>query len=610
MKVIAKLACYTALLGAAVTLPTALHAQPHVLGQEVAPVAPAAPNRPAIIAPQVAPLAVPQATDRVLAPVNIDEIETFRLNPPQVQSLEITPQAGGKRARLSVQFSQGQTLPRTFSLQQDQTRAVLNAAPGNFFNGDIDFDSEAFAAEQAVREDLAKRGALVPVFNGRHFTGFEKVEFIDPNAIRAAARAGQALHLPPGIFGGIPVIVDPARELMITDLGVVEDKARTFDACTGVGTKMGAWTFGKLVTDMANGTIDPSLMVENWLKLWLTDQHVNSFTVPARPAIQNLLLNSWKRLPNNRLDLSEAPMRLLAIVNRVDLRQNAVYGGNAGEGRFVFGVVDPKNCNSIPPFTVILEYGVPKNGCVAVHDWASQWHKLSSFTLGSAPYNAALQAVTDQFAGANKAPSKPNGSALNQLRTNEIALSGPWELREFHIDKATHGFLEATVVQTPDLSFNLTKKLKDYIDLNQAAILAQKHKVDLNFQGAPFLGGNAPNSFMFWNSVPAAASNDARHFFSQATCNGCHGRETNTGFTHVNTRQSGAQSGLSQFLIGVGTLATPATHQVIDPVISATVWTDGDLLRRQKDLAALLGSTCLAGGLLQSIQFQPIAAPH
>jgi len=414
------------------------------------------------------------------------------------------------------------------------------------------------------------------------------------------------------VLNGPPVVVDPARELMITDLSVVEDPRRTFDVCTGRGTRMGAWTFGKLATDMANGLIDPAKMVESWLELWLKDQIVNTFDVPERATgMKNLLLNTWKRTSGGQLDLAEAPMRLLAIVNRIDLRGNSVYGGNAGEGRFVFGVLDPSNCAGIPPFTIILEYGVPRLGCPAIHAWAQEWHGLSSIVLGTPAFNVALQKITDQFAGANAAPRKPNGSALNQLRTNEIALSGPWELREFHIDAATHGFFEATVVQTPDLDFLQTQTLKDYIDANETAIIGQTHRVPLTFQGAPFLGGNAPNAPMFWSSVPAANSNDARHFFSLNTCNGCHGMETETRFTHVDPRPPGVPAGLSKFLIGNGTLASPSIHLVADPVLGgAKFWRDGDLLRRQQDLATLIGSSCRGGGLFSGLKFLPLNAPH
>jgi len=39
----------------------------------------------------------------------------------------------------------------------------------------------------------------------------------------------------------------------------------------------------------------------------------------------------------------------------------------------------------------------------------------------------------------NAAPTKGNGSAINQIRTNEIALRSPWELREFTLDDQTFG---------------------------------------------------------------------------------------------------------------------------------------------------------------------------
>jgi len=63
----------------------------------------------------------------------------------------------------------------------------------------------------------------------------------------------------PGIFFTLPP--DPklkTHSLMVTDLGVVEDKDRTFNPCAPpatAGTPMGAWTFGNLMTDMANGNI-------------------------------------------------------------------------------------------------------------------------------------------------------------------------------------------------------------------------------------------------------------------------------------------------------------------------------------------------------------------
>ncbi len=392
----------------------------------------------------------------------------FATRPPQVRSFALMPEPDGRTAQLKIEFSKDARLPKELELQLDKP-VLFRPAADNTATARIEFDVEAFLKEQATRSEFARRGALVPVFSERHFKAFDRLSFLDPEQVRTATRLKRFIPIPHNLLAGIPAMVDPPRELMITDLSVVEDNSRTFDVCTRAGTKMGTWTFGKLFTDMANAVVDPAEMMEGWLDLWLTDQPVNSFHIPARAAgMRKLLLKDWPRLADGRLDLGEAPMRLLAIVNRLDLMQNTVYGGATGEARFVFGVIDRNNCQSPPPFTVILEYGVPKTGCTATHDWAKQWHDLGSITLGTTAFNNALERITDQFSGPNVAPSKPNGSALNQLRTNENALDSIWELREFGLDPKSHKFFEATVAQTPDLGFDQTPMLTDYIDRNQA----------------------------------------------------------------------------------------------------------------------------------------------
>ncbi|HEX8127544.1 MAG TPA: choice-of-anchor X domain-containing protein, partial [Pyrinomonadaceae bacterium] len=236
--------------------------------------------------------------------------------------------------------------------------------------------------------------------------------------------------------------VSAEKSLVITNLKVVENFDRTFNPCTGVGTRMGRWTFGYLMTQMANQPvtgISPSTFTRKWLDKWMTNQTVNGWTVAQRQKIKTLVIDPWVAAsggPGMPLNLSIAPFKLLAIVNRVDLRNNTTYGGgNAGEGRFVFGVIDRTGTGSTDPaytstgsrncretqFTVIFEYGIDRRGC-AIRDWGKQWYNLRNFVLGSAAYNNALQAITDQFTTAGVAPHKPNGSALNQLRTNEVEL--------------------------------------------------------------------------------------------------------------------------------------------------------------------------------------------
>jgi hypothetical protein len=388
---------------------------------------------------------------------------------------------------------------------------------------------------------------------------------------------------------------------MITNLGVIEDPSRTFNSCTNSGTPMGKWTFGYLMEQMANqpvSGITPSDFVKRWLTRWEFDQIVNDFTVGKRVNIKTEIIDPWQAAsggPGAPLNLAKAPFRLLAIVNRVDLRGNLLYGGggsdNGGEARFVFGVLGP-GC-SVLPFTVIFEYGIRKNSCFAEKDWANQWMALNSLTPGTPAYNSKLELITEQFAKANADALKPNHSALNQLRTNEIALSAPWQLREFHIaasDSDEGNLREVTVKQTPDITLNQTDTLADYVNASAPAIIAQTNTVPLDFPGvgAPFLGGaaNVPSSGFFWNNGGGhvIANREARHMFSLQTCNGCHGGETSTKFLHVAPAPFGTPPTLSGFLTGIN---------VTDPADGAPVRHFNDLQRRADDLAGLVSKPCI-----------------
>ena len=526
------------------------------------------------------------------------------------QQLSVTPKSG-TTAAVTLALKPGVQLSTDAAAELGLAQAATGPGPRVAANAAFDF--EAFAQDQQRRDDLAKRGALVPIFQGRQFKGWRQIVRIDPQVIRDSVTAKTPIDIPLDALAGIPVTIDPSRELMITDLSVVEDPARTFDSCTQTGTPMGAWTFGRLMTNIANGR-DAADMVEKWLRLWASDQTVNGFVVPGRPGISDFLLATWPRT-NGKLDLGKAPMRLLAIVNRIDLRTNRAFGGSdAGEGRFVFGVLNPSNCQALPFFTLILEYGVPKAGCAAVRAWAQQWHALGLLKLGTPAFNIALQQITDTFARANASPAKPNGSALNQLRSEEGELATPWELREFRLDATSHGFVESTVAQTPDIRFNANPNLHtltDYINANQAAILDGSYRVPLKFPGTQsFLGASAPNVLFFWNSIPPANSNDARHNFSLGTCSGCHGQETDTFFTHVTPRPSHQVAALSEFLIGSpGSLRNPGTVTRPDHVDNSPR-TYGDLLARQSKLDAILGASCNSLGPYLQTLGNPVNMVH
>jgi hypothetical protein len=458
-------------------------------------------------------------------------------------------------------------------------------------------------------------------FDSSNFFGFEQLQ----------GMLVYELAVPPGCF------VFTSRELMIKNTSVVDDPTRTFgqgtvasggggdggvissDAGVIVGPgggpppppapppplgggggpvpgdagvasdatidlnspSLGVWTFGHLMREMSPTPAQAPAMTLQLFQHWLTNQTVNGFNVAPRTSMQQELLDIWPKMPNGDLDLDHTPLTLQAIVNRVDVRNLAQ--GSAGEGRFVFAPQGPTSGN----FTVIVEFSLPAQTQQDVLDWANRWHALSSHPFPSEEYNMALEAITMRFAGRGAAPGNVNGSALAELRTNEIALSNRWELRGFVLSPSTGFFDETTVKETPDLSFNGTKTLADFVNQNAAAIKAvvpgaMAGTVPILFEGQNFLAGNNFNDLIRWNA-PGITDPDARFSQSLNTCNGCHGPETNTTFLMITPRFSGSEAVLSPFLTGT---------TVQDP-FSGQTRTLNDLGRRKADLTGLV---CTDGG--------------
>jgi hypothetical protein len=369
--------------------------------------------------------------------------------------------------------------------------------------------------------------------------------------------------------------VDPARELMITALSVVEDPVRTvWPADRNFSNGHGVWTFGYLMKQLA-GTQDLSDFTLRWLNQWNADQTVNGDLAPARPLIHSLVIDPWLQASGGTsLDMSLAPFRLLAIVNRVDLRSNDASGLNGGEGRFVFGVTDPtgKALN----FTVIFEFGLPIRNADDIVSYGKAWHALGSVAFGPA-YNAQLQQITDVFTSP-LCSANPNATCLHQLRTNEVILAADgsdpgnvngklWELREFHVSPG--GVLQqTTTAQNPAASLNGSVALANLLGGDLQAARGRTLTVPASMLGAavPAPAGGV------WNAP--GVDGDARAGFAVNTCGGCHTSETGTRFLHVKNRAPGSPAALSGFLTGI-TLPDP---------VNGTPRTFGDLARRGDDL--------------------------
>jgi hypothetical protein len=306
---------------------------------------------------------------------------------------------------------------------------------------------------------------------------------------------------------------------------------------------------------MTPAGVDPADFVQTWLNGFLSAAGpINGFAVENRAIDRILDPTFWPRRPaDGKLDLGQAPFQLLAIVNRTDLHAS----GN-GEGRFVFGV---KAASGEQLFTVIFEYRLPTRttagAAIPRLTWIKRFHDLAGLSFGSA-FNVALQKVTDQFTRAGTTPGAPNGSSISQVRTNEIFLGGPWQLREFHLVPAAGGRARLVLVapgQTPDESKNGQPDLADYLRSQRVAIIG-------GFATVPpaLTGGQSNENFAPW-AFPAAPDIDeqTRKSFAGQTCNGCHNGESEQLdlFYHVTPNPRSATDGTDRLSPFVTTVEIP-----------------------------------------------------
>jgi hypothetical protein len=325
-----------------------------------------------------------QASIKLHANPDLPPVEEFTLTP-------LNPALKMYKTIVSVRFPElpAERLASQIPMTLGDQNVVLqrSADDGRIFSATVDFDWNAFAREQQQRKDLASSGKVIPVFQGRRLLRMDKIEFVDPADIESALQSHQPIQFSSKIMEGAGFTIEPEHELTITDLGVVTDATRTWDSCSNGPTgQMGPWTFGRLVTAMTGtggNQTQADAMVNAWLNQWLTTQTINSFPVAARTAMANII-SAWPKDNSigHFVDVSKAPFQLNAIVNRIDLGPGLPQNP-AGEVRFVFGLCSTTVLN---PFNVILEYGVPSSvasGCTGVFNWATEWHNLDAFTVGS-----------------------------------------------------------------------------------------------------------------------------------------------------------------------------------------------------------------------------------
>ena len=414
---------------------------------------------------------------------------------------------------------------------------------------------------------------------------------VDPNADTSVAAltdpgAEPELTDPVPDTPGCAAKIDRFRELEIVHPAVIQS-ARASNVSDG------PWSFRFLVEQMAPAGTSVSDFVMKMLNSWKTDQTVNGVTVSARPNIQSDVIQPWLTASGSQttLDMSKAPFVLQAIVYRPDL--HATDCSTGGEGRFVFGLEEGGRMVS---FTMIFEFHLPVTGTVTPHTWAARFHKLHNLDIVHADtpgdsglsFNQELETITREFNTRGAMPSGPNGNAISQVRTNEIELAGPWQLREFHLvaDKTGAGFLvPATTAQSPTQDINNTQILHDFISDNKDAInngtivIKNKYTDTLNGQKqtVSVLGPHSDSDGHPWMQQDPTTPRNPNPIdqttltnFNFLTCNGCHNLEGEQidGFYHVSplraatgTDRTAGSNKLSTFLLGNQTVPSDLTRR-------------------------------------------------
>lgn len=313
------------------------------------------------------------------------------------------------------------------------------------------------------------------------------------------------------------------KELMIVDEAVMTDpRVRN--------TEGGVWSFRYLIEQMKPASMSSSDFVADWLQSWTREQRVNLFLVPKRPRVDAVLICPWlRRTPSNNcnadcsrcdareFDLAQAPFRLIGIVNRLDLHETERRSG-VGEGRLAYAVTNGAGDDPAAPplrMTTIFEYDLPSSNGRNIRYWAERWHSLGKHSDFSAAFLDEVADVTQEFTARDVTPGAPNGSALNQVRTNEIDLDWLWDLREFHLTDA--GLRLGSTHNTPDKSLNNSRELTEFANANRSDILLNRHATPSMITG----GAAIPDTR--WH-LPGA-SEDVRHAFARNTCDGCHQTE-------------------------------------------------------------------------------------
>lgn len=299
---------------------------------------------------------------------------------------------------------------------------------------------------------------------------------------------------------------DISKSLLIRDVSVVDK----------------LFPFHKTIKDIG---LTSEELIDDWLNEWKLSSLNNYSLIPRDTKV---IKDLWPKKSNGEIDLHKSPFRLMAVVNRMDLLSKEV---EYGEFRLVYGLFDPSSMDP-KEMTIIFEFKIPAVTKDSYNYWRDEFLSLSYLSFGE-HFNNKLSSMYKKVV---------NSKNLNQVRTNDFFLDFIWEMREFKLQNDK--LKQVVTAQNPDLTHNLSVPFYTWIKENEKKIMNLSYRIPQKFL--------APSSLLetelFQWDFGFKHDEKIRKHLSINTCNGCHGGETQTEFTHIKIRREGVSSYISHFL--------------------------------------------------------------
>jgi hypothetical protein len=338
---------------------------------------------------------------RLLPAVGGQPSNGFGQMPPLVKTMAVQKiSTAGANLKLMVKFEQDDRFEESMPISYGENHQFTlydDGTHGDLVQGDLEYTTQIstdltdFVNQIQAKEQLVTSKGGLQVFKG-HAGGFVKNTDL-PLFDKTKFDNGDVVFL----YTPIVQVSDcensilKQNSLLVTDLSVVEDPARTYNIVNGTGNPQGAWTFSHVIEAAARpaqNNITMKEFLKQWLRTFISIQSVANGTTVARrddamlhmiaPWIHKVwdkMGNSTSQLPpisapnnakqpymNQWLDdptlplttqgnpagdgdianweeywdmidedkiLQYAPFKLTAIVNRFDLRGNFSYSQNS-----------------------------------------------------------------------------------------------------------------------------------------------------------------------------------------------------------------------------------------------------------------------------------------